>query len=105
MQSEGRLCKKDLSIVMRPATAELVDLEFPLYQKYQVHQHNDPPYKVCLAHNFSNFSALLAVQAFLRDPCLTLIPMQVTKKQFQRFLVDSPLVPVPPSSGRPLCLD
>ena len=29
--------------------------------------------------------------------------MQVTKKQFQRFLIDSPLVPVPPCSGQLAC--
>ena len=38
--------KKELRIVMRRSSPELVELEYPLYRKYQIQQHKDPPYKV-----------------------------------------------------------
>ena len=67
---------------MRRSSPELVDLEFPLYQKYQVHQHKDPPYKVGeklsrsvsmrthLLHGFA--SAFSHLQAGLNIQCLWL---------------------------------
>ena len=55
--------RKELKILMRRSSPDLVDLEFPLYQKYQVHQHKDPPYKVC--HTLSRQSALLKSLIFM----------------------------------------
>ena len=31
---------------MKRSSQELVDVEYPLYRRYQMSQHNDPPEKV-----------------------------------------------------------
>ena len=39
-----------LEVVMVPSSAKLVQLEFPLYRKYQIQHHKDPPSKVGSTH-------------------------------------------------------
>lgn len=45
---------RHLEIKMVPAGPELVDVEFPLYLKYQVSNHHDDPHKVT-RHSFKRF--------------------------------------------------
>jgi len=101
---------------------QVIDVEFPLYLRYQVSQHHDEPHEV---------GALVwGIYSMLRKsrlPCFfglrasqgsktwvasmrPLLPMrlgcdaaQVTRRQFKRFLVDSPLVRIEPEERHGAC--
>ena len=39
--------ERELEVVMVRSSPALRELEYPLYRKYQMRQHGDPPSKVC----------------------------------------------------------
>ena len=111
----------------RSCCLQVIEEEFPLYLRYQVSQHHDEPHEVRISHHdlsptergtrvrlsagsvvppsVACVSCAQQTAAVCAAPGHRLSPAvaQVTRRQFKRFLVDSPLVRVEPGERPGAC--